>query len=124
MPLLLGQQHNSWKIIVLKAIKKILSHQRPFFKKNKEGYYALFDTTGKQLTDFIFSKVEDFYNHTSVVITKDGKSGIIKDNGKYLVNLGKYKKIYSTGPLYKLITNDNKNKYINNGGKFYTLSET
>lgn len=100
-----------------KSDQKNTISSKAFFLKNKEGYYALFDTTGKQLTDFIFSKVEDFYNHTSVVITKDGKSGIIKDNGKYLVNLGKYKKIYSTGPLYNLITNDNKNKYMNSEGE-------
>lgn len=34
-----------------------------------------------------------------------------------ILSLGKYKKIYSTGPLYNLITNDNKNKYINSEGE-------
>ena len=90
-----------------------------FFLKNKEGKYALFNDSGKQLTKFIFTDVEEFYDHTSLVENEDKKRAIIKDNGKYLIEFGKYDSIYSDGSLYKLVNykSDNKYKYINAQGK-------
>ncbi len=57
-----------------------------FFLKNKDGAYALFDESGKKITDFQFSKVGEFYGGTTVVTNLEGKNAIIREDGSYLVD--------------------------------------
>ncbi len=57
--------------------------QEDAFFLEKEGKYAVFNTKGKQLTDFIFTEVKEFYNGSSLVKI-DNKVGVINNKGKYV----------------------------------------
>ena len=85
-----------------------------FFLANNEGTYAVFNADGKQLTDFNIKSSfgEEFKNHTCFVENIDGKRGIIKDNGKMLVDFEKYTFLNNVGALY-LGTVDGKEYLIN-----------
>lgn len=90
---------------------------KSFFLSDSNGLYALFNADGKKLTDFIFSEVKEFSNGVATVKRSDTKEmAIIKDNGKYLVDFGKYETIYQFGSLFSVY--DSEGYYIiNSEGK-------
>lgn len=75
-----------------------------FFLSNKDGYYALFNEDGKQLTEFEFEYVGTFYGGVTRVRHKNGQAGVIKDDGEYLVPLSN-SGVYGNYTLFE-ITND------------------
>lgn len=68
-----------------------------FFIKNKDGKYVLFSNDGERLSEDVFEEAGDVINGAALV-EKDGKTGIIKDNGKMAVEFGQYESpIYEVG---------------------------
>ena len=97
-----------------------------FFLQNSVSKYALFNENGKQLTEFLYTRVEDFVNGYAVVEIDD-QEGIINENGKMTVPLNKYKYITLKGGLYSVseITEKSYNKYLidGNGKILYDLDK-
>ena len=87
-----------------------------FFIRNNDGKYALFNHSGKQLTDFIFDDYDDFVDGYAYV-SKDEKYGIIKSNGKMSVDFGKYRRINNLGGLYDVSDDDYNDSVILGNGK-------
>lgn len=87
-----------------------------FFLENDKGYYSLFNKKGKQLIDYSFIRVNEFYNEVSKVKDKDSKYGIVNEKGKYIVKPGKYENIYQYGSLFK-VEEDSKYSLLNKDGK-------
>lgn len=96
--------------------EKDIKETTSFFLKNKENKYALFDITGKKMTDFIYTSVTSFINEKAVV-KQDDKVGIIDTHGKMTVKFGKYKNISSASGLYKAEKENNHYELINGQGK-------
>lgn len=92
-----------------------------FFIKDNDKY-ALFNSSGKQLTSFKFSDYYSF-NYNSALVKLDDKYGIISSSGKMLVDFGKYKKIEKNAALY-VATNNDEQEYLldNNGRLMFDLS--
>ena len=76
-------------------------------------HYALFNENGKQLTEFIFSDVNEFYAHTTCVENDNEQYAVLMDNGKYLIDFGEYESIYQYGTIYVLGDGKGNSKYIN-----------
>lgn len=70
-----------------------------FFIKD-DGKYALFSTKGKQLTDFVFTDVDDFFGHVTIVENENDQKAVINDKGKFVVEFGKYESIYQDGVFF------------------------
>ena len=84
-----------------------------FFIVNSEGYYALFNEEGKQLSDFEFEYVGTFYGGAARVDHKNGKSGVIKENGEYLIPLTD-DGVYGSYSLYEITNYDVGSSQIKN----------
>ena len=80
------------------------------FSIKQNGKYALFNDKGKQLTDFIYDDISSFTNGTAVVEQND-KYGIINTSGKYVVELGKYYRIYKKSGFYEVDTEKDERGY-------------
>lgn len=79
----------------------------------KEGSnYALFNDSGKKLTDFEFTSAGSFVNGAALV-KKDDAIGVINTSGKMVIPFGKYKYVYQESGLYK-VTDENSNTYLIN----------
>ena len=74
--------------------------------QNKKYIYALFDKSGKQLTDFNLKSCGDIINGASVVKNTDDQYGIISSKGKMIVDFNKYSYILSAGGLYEASDSD------------------
>lgn len=89
-----------------------------FFLQDNNSKYALFNADGKQLTEFIYTYVGEFVNGTTKVKVDD-QEGVINENGKMIVPLGKYEYITQEGALYsateKTDESYNYNKYLIDG---------
>lgn len=107
------------KMLFKKPVKTSddITNAPAFFLKNKAGKYALFNDSGKKITDFIFDDADDFINGTAVVENEEGQDGIINTSGKMVVDFGKYESIYERSGLYSA-SDEEYNRYIlNNTGK-------
>ena len=82
------------------------------FFVSKNGKYALFSKSGKQLTDFIYTSAGNFDKNGIAVVKKDDSYGMINTNGKTTVDFGKYKYVNQTTTLYKVIDTDNHSYLI------------
>ena len=103
-------------ILVLFVFKFISMFARPttdpelttsFFIKNKDDKYAMFNDSGKKLTDFIYSSVESIYNGAVKVKDENDKVAILNEKGKYIVKPGKYKTIIQNGGIFKVEEKEN-----------------
>lgn len=94
-----------------------------FFWYDSNNKYALFNSDGKKLTDFIFTSKESFINGTAIV-KQDDKYGIINEKGKMIVDFGTYKYIKRAGGLYE-VTNDEYDSFLldNQGKVLYDLDK-
>jgi len=90
-------------------------YNEAFFIKDS-GKYALFSNSGKQLTDFAFTRVNEFVNGSALVKT-DTAEGIIGTNGKMIVDFGVYKYMYDKAGLYEVTDNENNTYLIDSKGK-------
>ena len=63
-----------------KNLETDITSSNVFFIKNEDNKYALFNDDGEQLTEFIFTSIDDFVNGTSLV-RKDDAYGIIDSKG-------------------------------------------
>ncbi len=79
-----------------------------FFIENENGEYALFNESGKQLTEFTFSSVDSFYGGVTKVSNKNGEDALINEKGKYVIPFTK-DYIHHNYSLYK-ISNDETQK--------------
>lgn len=113
-------------IILLFVVKFISMATKPkknptvntaFFIKNQDERYALFNESGKKLTDFIFTSVENIYNGVAKVTDQEGKTGIINEKGKYVAKPGKYNSIIQNGGLFKVEEKENVYSLLSSSGK-------
>lgn len=88
-----------------------------FFIKNKDDKYAMFNDSGKKLTDFIYSSVESIYNGAVKVKDENDKVAILNEKGKYVVKPGKYKTIIQNGGIFKVEEKENVFSLLNSKGK-------
>ena len=96
-----------------------LSKTDSFFLTNEDGDYALFNEDGEQLSEFIFDDVGNFYGGVAAVSHKDGRDGAIKENGKYLVELGE-PSVYGNYGLFNVVDYSSENfgeKLLSYNGK-------
>lgn len=108
-----------WKLFVPKNKKytyATLKDTNAFFLPNDENYYALFNEDGKQLTEFQFDKVGEFYGGVTKVTNEEGKFAIIKENGSYLVKFTD-DEILSYQSLFLIKPKEGKSRLINYEGK-------
>lgn len=88
-----------------------------FIKDNSKNLYALYNSTGKKLTDYTYKNENvDFYNHAMLVENENGNYGVINDSGKIIVKFGEYDKLTQVGSLY-LAEKGNDKYIINSKGK-------
>lgn len=87
-----------------------------FFIRSSANYYALFNEDGEQLTEFIFTDVGNFYGGVAKVEDQNGREGIIKENGEYLVELSNID-IYGRYSLYEIDDNSSTDKIKNFKGE-------
>lgn len=85
--------------------------------KNQNNEYALFNSSGKQLTKFEYKSISEFKNNVAIVQNKDGNSGLIDHNGKFVVDFGKYNYIQRYGYLYKANDKDYNEYLLNSKGE-------
>ncbi len=68
-----------------------------FFIKNKDDKYILFNKSGERLSDATFDDCGEIINGAALV-KKDGKYGVIKDNGEMSVDFDQYEgEIFEVG---------------------------
>lgn len=98
--------------------RTVETYNTAFFIKDGSKY-ALFNEDGKKLTDFAFTSASNFVNGSALVRNELG-SGVIDENGKMIIDFGKYKYIYQEAGLYK-VTDEERNEYLlNSKGKKIT----
>lgn len=98
------------------SYKDKATYTTAFFIKNSKGKYALYNESGKKLTDFKYDSVSTFINNTALVYNeKDGYS-VINSKGKDVVSNGDYNYITAYAGLYK-VRSDKGYKLIDNKGK-------
>lgn len=88
-----------------------------FFIRNKDYKYALFNENGKQLSKFIYSSADDFFNGVAIVQNEEGEEGVINEKGKTVVSFGKYEYLSSYGSLFKATEKDFTYSILNKKGK-------
>ena len=96
------------------SYKESALYTESFFIKNKKGKIALYNESGKKLTDFIYENAGTFYNGVAFVMLKDAKYAVINEKGKEVIKSDKYDTISDyngffkarKGELYYLLSND------------------
>ena len=87
-----------------------------FFLKTKDDKYILFSKDGERLSEDTFEEASAIINGAALV-KKDGKTGIIKDNGKMSVEFGQYEStIFEVGAGLYAVSGE-----INDEGMGYIL---
>ena len=87
-----------------------------FLAKDQSDKYALFNGKGKRLTDFLYSYPGEFYDG-SIVVTLNEKTGIMNDQGKMVVDFGKYEYITRYDGVYEARNKDYTYTILNSKGK-------
>lgn len=83
------------------SVAESLSKSKSFFILNEDTKLAaIFDVEGNQITDFIFTDYDDFYNGAAMVKNKDEQYGIIGTDGKMIVDFGVYRHIIQYDALF------------------------
>ena len=96
----------------------------PFYKTKsmivssaeKGKKYAIYSTDGDKITDFDFDDSSEYFVGGAAMMKKDGKYGIVDEEGKEIVKFGEAGKIKAYGALYGVEDNDKK-KLVNNKGE-------
>lgn len=95
--------------------REVKKYNSAFFIKEGSNY-ALFNDSGKQLTDFKFTYAGSFSNGTALVKI-DSAYGVINQNGKMVIDFGKYKYVYQEASLYKARDEEGNEFLLNSNGK-------
>jgi len=98
--------------------RNVVNYNTAFFIKDGSKY-ALFNEDGKRLTDFEFTSAGSFVNGAAIVKNEIG-SGVINENGKMVIDFGKYKYIYQEAGLYKVTDGEHNEFLLNSKGKIIT----
>ena len=81
--------------------------------------YAIYNSNGEAVTDFIYDGSRTTFIGGTVLMKKDGKYGLVGQDGKEVIEFGKYGKIVAYGGLYGL-NRDGKDILVNNKGEMVT----
>lgn len=92
------------------------TYSSSFFIKNNKGKYALFNESGKKITDFIFDSTSSFVNNSALVHKEKEGYSIINNKGKDVISYDKYNYISSYSGIYK-VRSDKGYKLIDSKGK-------
>lgn len=84
---------------------------------NEKDKYYLYDNTGKKVLEEAFYSVDKFYNKASIVYNDLKKVGLISEDGRMLMEFGKYLKIERKGFLYKVTDLKNKQYLVDKNNK-------
>ena len=104
-------------IIKINVSTKDVLNTDAFFLMNNENKFALFNESGKKLTDFNFKMVSNFVNNSALVYNDDYLPGVINHKGRMVIKFGKYQYIYNEGPMYYLTDNDSEYILVTASGK-------
>ncbi|MBO4855584.1 hypothetical protein J5500_04245 [Candidatus Saccharibacteria bacterium] len=78
--------------------------------------YAIFSTDGDKITDFVYDDTSGSFVGGAALMKKDGKYGIVGEDGSEIVKFGESGKIKAYGALYGL-EKDGKKILVNNKGE-------
>ncbi len=93
-----------------------------FFLSNEEGLYALFQESGEQLTDYLFSSTDTFYGGVTRVQNEKGEYALLNQRGKFLLNFSD-RYLYRYYSLYKIAGDEGKKDILLNYRGKQTLEE-
>lgn len=88
-----------------------------FFLSDSDGKYALFNESGKRLTNFEFDGSATFFNGTALVKNYEGKNALINEKGKFLVKYDDYSSLMKKGSLFLAIDSKYNVTLLNHKGK-------
>jgi len=95
--------------------------KKSFFIKNKDGNYALFDSNGNQLSDFVYNDINEFINGYTLV-KKNNEYGIISVSNREYVKFGTYQDIEKVLGVYKVTNGSTTYLIEGNGNVIYDMS--
>lgn len=110
-------------------VKNPIYETNAYFIHDKDDKYILFNKDGERISEEKFDDVDDFYNGMALV-KKDGKYGVIKDNGSMSIDFDEYEDgIYSIGAgIYSVSTDIGEDgvvrQAINGQGKVIAEAES
>lgn len=99
------------------------TYSNAFFIKNSKGKYALFNESGKKLTNFAFDSASSFISNVALVHNDKEGYAIINNKGKNIVPYGKYNYISSYSGLFK-VRSDKGYKLLDSKGNTLIDSDT
>ncbi len=79
------------------------SEENIYFVRNKKGKIGLITKSGKKIISPKFTRIGSFSNE-HLIVHKNKKTGVIDTNGKWIIPLGKYDKIYPFKSGLALVT--------------------
>lgn len=85
------------------------------FVMNSQNKYALYDSTGKNLSKFIYDSYKEV--GSSYLVRSNGKYGLLANDGKELIKLGKYSKLVKVATMVVAIDKDKKKTLFDQSGK-------
>ena len=98
------------------SYKDKATYSTAFFIKNNKGKYALFNESGKKLTNFIYDSANSFVNNAALVYKEKEGYAVINQKGKDIVSFGDYNYISAYSGLYK-VRSEKGYKIIDSKGK-------
>lgn len=104
------------------SYKDKATYTTSFFIRNNKGKYALYNESGKKLSDFVYDSATSFINDSALVYKEKEGYAIINKKGKNIIPYGEYNYISSYGGLYKVRSNKG-HKLLNSNGKVLFDSE-
>ena len=104
------------------SYKDKATYSNAFFIRNNKGKYALFNESGKKLTDFTFDSVSSFVNNVSLVYKEKEGYAVINNKGKNVIKYGEYNYVSNYQGLFK-VRSDKGYKLLDSKGKVLIDSE-
>lgn len=88
-----------------------------FFLSDNKGNYAIFNKSGRKITDFVYKNVSDFANGSAKVSNMKGETTIVSSSGKDLVKYGTCRYLYKQGALYECVDEKYNSTYLDSKGR-------
>lgn len=88
-----------------------------FFLSDSKGNYAIFNKSGKKITDFVYKNVSDFANGSAKASNMKGEETIVSSSGKDLVKYGTCRYLYNQGALYECVDEKYNSTYLDSKGR-------
>lgn len=100
-----------------KGNKNLGKGEDAFFLSDSKGNYAIFNKSGKKITDFVYKNVSDFANGSAKASNMKGEETIVSSSGKELVKYGTCRYLYNQGALYECVDEKYNSTYLDSKGR-------